>query len=730
MRICLVSRELSPFLGGDIGTYAALMSRALADAGHEVHVLTAPHAGLERAATLWPGIQVHAVHSEMDSAFAGAFPFAQMRHAMDVYSSLRELHARHAFDFIEFPERDFEGYFALRARRTLGHFSSAVLAVRLHTPTRELRALNGSASLDMDLARWEYMEDTSIREADLVLSPTHALLDQVRSRLKLETRGVVIPHPFPHDVSKSPAHAEQGRPQVLYFGPLEHRQGVHLLVDAMQMLFARGINATLLLIGEDTPTGPAGRSMRASLERRISPMWRERIEFEFARSTPGLAVALADATACCFPALWENFPHRCLEAMSAGALVVGGNAGGMAELIEDGRSGLLFRAGDVAHLADTLEMALTHPTPRETARREAPARIAGYCAPASIVQQVEAAVESVADMRHRVLPTRVKPRSDTPLVSVLVPYFNMGHYLPETLRSIRAQTFTDYEIVLVDDGSTDAESIEMLERVRAPDLRIIRQRNGGLSAARNTGLKHARGHYVLPLDPDDLIAPTFLEKTVAVMEGTPGLGYATSQVNYFVDDATRVTGGWVPWGMERDALWVANVASTCTALMERRLVEEVGGYDEWLTGFEDWDVFCSLAERGLEGSVIPESLFYYRVRLDSMTRTSLVSERDGLLAYLNQKHPGLARHPERAVRILRGEARKQEARLLAQAAAAIPRPLLTRVVDRLNGTLKRMDFVHHTLRGAVSWVVGSNGDARPLRHQLADRLSGKSRTDR
>ncbi|WP_338865413.1 glycosyltransferase [Myxococcus stipitatus] len=719
MRICLVSRKLSPYSGGDIGAYVTRMARAFADAGHEVHLLTAPQAGLEHAERDLPGIRVHAIHSEMDFAFAGAFPFPPPRHAMDAYQCLQELHARHAFDYIEFPEFEFEGYFALRARRTLGHFASAVLAVRLHTPSRDIQELNRVSTLDLNAAQQQYMEDGSIQEADLVLSSTRALLDKVSTRLNLERPGVVIPPPFP---SAPSPRATSDRARVLYVGDLEHRKGVHLLVDAMQDLFEKGVDAELQLIGADTQTGPSGRSMRAWLERRIAPAWRERIHFE---PPSEHTAAIAGATVVCIPSLWDNAPDICLEAMSVGALVVASDSGGLAEFIEVPRSGLLFRAGDVPHLAETLEKALSDIALREQVRIEAPARIAARCAPASVVKQVEDAVASVSHVRNHALP-KPRPRSDTPRISVLVPYYNMGSYLPETLRSIRAQTFTDYEIVLVDDGSTEAESIELLERVQAPDLRIIRQRNGGLSAARNTGLRHARGHYVLPLDPDDLISPTFLEKTVTVMEGTPGLGYATSLVSYFVDDPARMTGGFVPWGMERDALWVANVASTCTALMERRVLLDLGGYDEWFMGYEDWDVFCSLAERGLEGSVIPEPLFHYRVRHDSMTRTSLVSERDALLARLNQKHPRLASNPERALRIHRGEARRNELRLLAQAAAAVPPPLLNRVVDRVNGTLKRFDFVHHALRGAATRVLGAEDDPRPLRHQLADRLRRKA----
>jgi hypothetical protein len=205
------------------------------------------------------------------------------------------------------------------------------------------------------------------------------------------------------------------------------------------------------------------------------------------------------------------------------------------------------------------------------------------------------------------------------------------------------------------------------------------------------------------------------------MERTPGLAYATSLVSYFTEDPRQVVGGWIPWGIDRDALWVANVASTCTALMRRSLVEEVGGYDEWLTAFEDWDVFCLLAERGHTGTVIPEFLFHYRLRPDSMTRTSVVRDRYALLAYLYQKHPTLARHADRSLRILQGEAHKAQEELRRTASAA-PRPLLHQLADQVNAGLKQLDFMHPLLRRAASLVLSDKADPRPLRDQVLDHL--------
>ncbi len=701
MRICLVSKEFSPVHGEGVGTYVAQACRALVAGGHEVHVLTDLPPGLQQAGELYPSVRVHLVKYD-GSAAPGACRNAPMQYAMSVHQTLLDLHARHPFELIEFPELGGEGAFAIRAKRTLGQFGSALLAVRLHTPSRDRQELNHIAALDMESASLEYQEEVSLREADVILSPTHSLLERVTRRLGLQQPSAVIPSPFVTEAATSPrtepAHERTGRASILFFGGIEYRKGIHVLIDAAQRLLEKQLDVEVRLIGADTSTGPFGRSMQQWLERRISAAWRDRFHFEPPRPRAGLLPAIRETTVCCFPSIWENFPNVCLEAMSEGAVVVGSDAGGMGELIEDGRSGLLFPSGNAARLAEVLERALTDESLRRTVRQEAPRRIATYCAPERFVARSAELLARLAASRQP-RPPRPTPRKapgQAPDVSIIVPYYNMGRYLPETLRSLREQTFEDYEIVLVDDGSTDPASQRLVNELEGtPKLRIIRKPNGGLSSARNAGLRESRGRWILPVDPDDLLSPTFLEKAVDVMSRSPKVGYTTALVSYFTEDPRKPIGGWVPWGMERDALCLENVASTCTALMERKLVEELGGYDEWLTSFEDWDVFCAMAERGYEGMVIPEFLFHYRMRPDSMTRTEATRSRHALIAYLNQKHPKLPAEANRTLRIQLGEMQKQQERLHQ----AMEKPLRYRLVDKVNDAVKqRIGFVHQALR--------------------------------
>jgi hypothetical protein len=147
MRYCLVSRELAPFFGAGIGTYAAQMSRAMAAAGHEVIVITAPHAGLDRAGELLPGVQTLSAAPAGDDA---RLPWHFQRHSAAVRRALVALHSAAPFDVIEFPEYGGEGCWALWGRQSLGELSGARILCHLHMSTALCRTLNqeGRANLE------------------------------------------------------------------------------------------------------------------------------------------------------------------------------------------------------------------------------------------------------------------------------------------------------------------------------------------------------------------------------------------------------------------------------------------------------------------------------------------------------------------------------------------------------------------------------------------------------
>jgi glycosyltransferase involved in cell wall biosynthesis len=418
MRICLVNREMAPLFGAGIGTYVAEMARAWTAAGHEVHVLGVNDpAAPTRGPMLFPGVSFHAPGALDESDERVLWRSEIARRAQQVRRTLARLHVAHPFDYIEFPEYYAEGALAIRGGAALGELPGATLGVRLHSPDRLCRELNADPILGFNRLLTDRFEMESVAMADVVLSPTGALLEWCRDELRahgqtIRGHAAVVPYPFdagaharldpamlgansdPHSAS----HGGAGNgPEILYFGRLERRKGVDLLVRAFNRLVEEGVVCTLTMIGGDTSTGPGGISMRSHLDSLLSDAARRLATIEGPCSRTELVPRIRRVTAsgglCCFPSRWENFPNVVLEAMSLGAPVVCADSSGMAEIVQHGHSGLLFEAGSVEGLADALMLTLADRSLRGGFGVEGPAQIRALCDPARVVAQTIEAIE-------------------------------------------------------------------------------------------------------------------------------------------------------------------------------------------------------------------------------------------------------------------------------------------------------------------------------------------------
>ena len=201
-------------------------------------------------------------------------------------------------------------------------------------------------------------------------------------------------------------------------------------------------------------------------------------------------------------------------------------------------------------------------------------------------------------------------------VSIVVPCYNLGAYLHEALDSVRAQTFTDYDVVVVDDGSTDEQTISVLTEIEAAGTRVLRTANHGLSAARNAGIAATTGELVCCLDADDRLSPQWLERGVALLDADARLSFASHWLRTFGDEAWS----WQPMRSDLAALLDVNTLNGA-ALIRRQAAIAVGGFDESMRdGCEDWEFWIRMTEAGHRGAIIPEFLYEYRRRPESMSR--------------------------------------------------------------------------------------------------------------
>lgn len=205
-------------------------------------------------------------------------------------------------------------------------------------------------------------------------------------------------------------------------------------------------------------------------------------------------------------------------------------------------------------------------------------------------------------------------------VSIIIPCYNQGQYVKDAVLSAINQTYENIEIICINDGSTD-DSGNILKKLADKYKSLIvfdEKENRGVIYARNLGIKAASGDYILPLDADDKIERTFIEKTVEILEKNPDIGVVCTKVKIFGEENKN----WNLSEPELKNILYSNNVDNC-ALFRKSDFLEIGGYKEYMQdGYEDWDLWLSFLEKGFQIYRIDEYLFNYRKhKEESRTKT-------------------------------------------------------------------------------------------------------------
>lgn len=196
------------------------------------------------------------------------------------------------------------------------------------------------------------------------------------------------------------------------------------------------------------------------------------------------------------------------------------------------------------------------------------------------------------------------------MVSVIIPCYNQGAFLQEAIDSVQAQTHPSYEIIIVNDGSTDPYTIDVLAAKSKEGFNVIHVPNGGVSAARNIGIEVAKGEFILPLDADDKIGPNYLQNAVEVLINNSGVKLVYCECEFFGALSGKLE---VPrYSMEE--MLLQNLIFNA-AVFRKKDFEATGGYDtNFLTGWEDWEFWLRFVTKKEEVYKLPGTHFFYRIK--------------------------------------------------------------------------------------------------------------------
>lgn len=216
-----------------------------------------------------------------------------------------------------------------------------------------------------------------------------------------------------------------------------------------------------------------------------------------------------------------------------------------------------------------------------------------------------------------------------PKVSVIIAAYNLIAYLPETIANVLEQTYTDFEVIVVDDGSTD-NTAQWVAQIEDPRVRLISQSNMGLSGACNTGIMNTTGEYITFLDADDLWEKTKLAQQVAILDNHPEVSIVYNWVTY-INEAGESTGRIVKPTAEgyiwQQMIEVNQIECGSVIMLRRSCFDRVGLFDTNLKSYvQDWDLWLRLALH-YQFKLIPQPLVYYRQRASSGSRNLAAMER-------------------------------------------------------------------------------------------------------
>jgi len=223
------------------------------------------------------------------------------------------------------------------------------------------------------------------------------------------------------------------------------------------------------------------------------------------------------------------------------------------------------------------------------------------------------------------------------LLSVITPCYNSGKYLVEAIDSVIQCKQNDCEVIIVDDGSTDLYTLEVLNSLEHQGCKIVKQENFGPASARNAGVKNSNGEFLLFLDSDNKIRPEYIRKGIGVLRAKPSVGVVYAKANFFGIDLPKPR--FTPMKFDFDSILIGNYIDMCS-IVRKKVWEELHGFDEnrTLIGYEDWEFWIRVGLSSWSFEYIDEILFDYRVRDNSLMAVIDTERKNKAVEYISHKH--------------------------------------------------------------------------------------------
>ncbi len=631
MNYWILTTEFPPLFGGGISTYCYEAARMHLQHGDSVTVFIPDDTVPDHEIRTFEGIRVIAFNSNRSKLAdsLGYIPRLSYEFALMVRTII-DKEGKPAV--IESQEYLAIAYYTLQFKLMKDPALDDVPVVLiLHSPAFLYLYYNREGIYEFPNYWTGELEISCIRAADQVIAPSRYIVDEISKHIDLSGVPVTVVR-NPYRFNQAPGTKAIKRNRIVFFGKLSPQKGVFEMFRYFKKLWDSGANYVLEVVGGmDKVYYPEMKTMGQLIEQRYASYIKQgKVIFHGQITPPQKDAMLSDAHVVLIPSLNDNLPYAAIEAMGLGKLVLVSRQGGQAELVENGVNGLVFSHEDASSFGLKLREAIEMDD--ETISRM------GYAAAESIRRELEyekvymekmaaLAVMKKAPARrffpyarplHR--PIRVASADgQSGLLSVVIPYYNMGAYIDECVESVLQSKHQPLEIIIVDDGSTEEASLTALQKWnKHPVVTVERKVNEGLAETRNYGAKKANGEFLAFLDADDMVSNEYYSKAIRLLRAYEDVSFVGSWVKFF---GTK-TNLWPTWNPEPPYVLLHNSMNT-SALVYKKQAFLAGGFNDKVVdyGLEDYGSLIALLDSGFRGVVIPEPLFQYRIRPDSMYRS-------------------------------------------------------------------------------------------------------------
>lgn len=554
-------------------------------------------------------------------------------------------------DILESQEYGAVPYYVLQFKHlNYAYFKDLKTLLTLHAPSFLYNVYNRVPSYELPYYWIGEMEKWCIVAADLLTAPSQFIVEQIKKNLPQHhlLNVHIVPLPYEKNIQKQDSSGNKFE-DLLFFGKLTPQKGILPLLRAFDHLWQNKFSKSLTVIGGDH----FYHIEESYLENWINQKYKSRIKSGLLNIYGSLPPSkwekiLSQRSIVIIPSIGDNYPYTVLESMSRKNIVLSSTQGGQSELIEHGENGFLFDHLKPHDLSDKiLEITAKATTDLENiaeAGRQATLQKHAYdVVYAKKLLALEALEHNQKNKSNypflRLLAIENEdgqlPKQNNTL-TVVIPYFNMGNYVEDTLISIKKNKYLPIETIIVNDGSTDEHSIQKLQQLKEIyEFKLIEINNSGLANARNKGAEIAEGKYLTFLDPDDKIEPEYYQRAIDILENKKNVSFVGCWAQYF-EGAKKI---WPAFTPEPPYILYHNMINSSALIYKRDSFIKYGLNDSTLEyGLEDWESVISLLRNGHAGVAMPQPFWNYRVRKASMFRRITEAKMLYSVDYISQKH--------------------------------------------------------------------------------------------